>query len=415
MRPPNISPNGIPTITGIVAVGKTLTASTSGITDENGLTGGTFTYQWVKNTGGADADINGETSSTYKITASDAGSSFKVKVAFTDDDGYAESLTSNSTETVAGEANDSQQTRQSQTLTLSADVTKHEADNFNLTVTLSPATTTTVTVKFRLVAGSDGTAEPSDYSFDGTNTVTFAPNDTSNTINIDIVNDNIAEHPEFFYVQLFEAAGATIGDGEAKVTIAVDPDNPDTTAIVAPNRVQRVAQNVGNVVWTPDIDAFPPESGTTTVEYTTIDGTALAGTHYTAMSGTFTVNRWNIRTNKIEIPILNTTPIDSNKAFYIQMSNPANTHVGITPVFIDNSDQVHAIIVVAHATGMPDITGTTQVARRSRPGRATSTMSTARPRRTTAMPATPTPTSGCGYPGEAAKMKSPEPLPRPTC
>ena len=185
----------------------------------------------MRHTGGADADVTGETGSSYTVTRSDAGSSFKVRVAFTDDAGYAESLTSNSTETVAEEANDSQQARTSHTLTLSADVTKKEGDNFDMTVTLSPVGTSQVTVKFRLVPGSDGTAEPSDYSFDGSNTVTFAPNDTSKTINLDIVNDHLAENPEFFYVQLFDATGATIGDGEAKVTISVDPENPIPPAI----------------------------------------------------------------------------------------------------------------------------------------------------------------------------------------
>ena len=105
-RPPNASPSGAPTIRGVIAAGKTLTANTSEITDDNGLTGVSFTYQWVKRTGGADADITGETSSSYTIKASDAGSSFKVTVAFTDDDGYPETLTSAPTEVLETEGQD---------------------------------------------------------------------------------------------------------------------------------------------------------------------------------------------------------------------------------------------------------------------------------------------------------------------
>ena len=78
-------------------MGKTLLSDTSGITDDNGLANATFSYQWVKNTGGADADIDGETGSTYTITANDTGAAFKVTVAFTDDAGYSESLTSSPT------------------------------------------------------------------------------------------------------------------------------------------------------------------------------------------------------------------------------------------------------------------------------------------------------------------------------
>ena len=108
VRPPNASPSGRPAIRGVIAAGKTLTANTSGITDDNGLTGVSFTYQWVKRSGGADADITGETSSSYTIKASDAGSSFKVTVAFTDDDGYPETLTSAPTEVLETEGQDGQ-------------------------------------------------------------------------------------------------------------------------------------------------------------------------------------------------------------------------------------------------------------------------------------------------------------------
>ncbi len=110
-RQPNVSPSGLPTIRGVVAVGKTLSADTSGITDGNGLTGASFTYQWVRTIASVDADIPGATGSTHTITASDAGAAFKVKVAFTDDAGYSESVTSNSTAPVAEEASSNQQAR----------------------------------------------------------------------------------------------------------------------------------------------------------------------------------------------------------------------------------------------------------------------------------------------------------------
>ena len=97
VRPPNASPNGLPTISGTPGVGKTLTADASGITDGNGLSNAAFTYQWVRGTEGVDADIAGATSSSYTLTSSDAGAAFKVTAAFTDDDGYSETLTSGPT------------------------------------------------------------------------------------------------------------------------------------------------------------------------------------------------------------------------------------------------------------------------------------------------------------------------------
>ena len=61
---PNIPATGAPTITGTAQVGETLTASTTGIADANGLTSPTYTYQWIR-VDGTEADIAGENSSTY--------------------------------------------------------------------------------------------------------------------------------------------------------------------------------------------------------------------------------------------------------------------------------------------------------------------------------------------------------------
>ena len=84
---------GAPTISGTAQVGETLTASTSGISDADGLTNATFSYQWVSNDGSSDTDISGATSSTYTLVAADEGKTIKVKVSFTDDAGNEETLT----------------------------------------------------------------------------------------------------------------------------------------------------------------------------------------------------------------------------------------------------------------------------------------------------------------------------------
>ena len=90
---------GAPTITGTAQVGQTLTAVTTGITDADGLTSATYTYQWIQVNGTA-ADIAGENSSTYTLVDADLGKAIKVKVSFTDDASNAETRTSAATATV---------------------------------------------------------------------------------------------------------------------------------------------------------------------------------------------------------------------------------------------------------------------------------------------------------------------------
>ena len=89
------------TISGTAQVGQTLTADTSGITDEDGLTNVSYSYQWVRNDGNADTDIEGATASTHELSDSDEGKTVRVKVSFTDDADNEESRTSAATATVA--------------------------------------------------------------------------------------------------------------------------------------------------------------------------------------------------------------------------------------------------------------------------------------------------------------------------
>ena len=92
----NSAATGAPTIGGTAQVGESLTASTSDISDADGVANASFTYQWLA----ADADIDGATTSSYTLVAGDVGKTIKVQVSFTDDAGNEESVTSAATAAV---------------------------------------------------------------------------------------------------------------------------------------------------------------------------------------------------------------------------------------------------------------------------------------------------------------------------
>ena len=98
---PNSVATGAPAISGTVQVGQTLTASTSDISDSDGLANAIFTYQWITNDGTEDTDIQDATGSTYTLAAADEGKTIKVRVSFTDDGGNQETRTSAVTVAVA--------------------------------------------------------------------------------------------------------------------------------------------------------------------------------------------------------------------------------------------------------------------------------------------------------------------------
>ena len=92
----NSPATGAPTISGLAQVGETLTASTSGIADADGLTNAAYSYQWQAD----DADISGATGETYTLAEADEGAAISVTVSFTDDAGNDETLTSAATAAV---------------------------------------------------------------------------------------------------------------------------------------------------------------------------------------------------------------------------------------------------------------------------------------------------------------------------
>ncbi|WMS87295.1 Ig-like domain-containing protein [Pleionea litopenaei] len=84
----NDSPSGLPVITGTLLRNETLTADTSGISDDDGL--GTFSYQWLRNSN----PIAGASSATYTPGVDDVWQILSVTVSYTDLGGNPESLTS---------------------------------------------------------------------------------------------------------------------------------------------------------------------------------------------------------------------------------------------------------------------------------------------------------------------------------
>ena len=101
--PPNNPATGTPAISGSARVGELLTVDTASITDADGLTNATFSYDWLADDGpliiGDLARIT-TTENVYRIRPDDVGLAIKVQVSFTDDAGNDEVLSGATTATV---------------------------------------------------------------------------------------------------------------------------------------------------------------------------------------------------------------------------------------------------------------------------------------------------------------------------
>ena len=93
----NNAATGAPAVTGTPQVDQTLTASTSAIADQDGLSNVSWSYQWLA--GGS--NIAGATGSSITLKPAQQGLTVQLRVSFTDDADNEESLTSAATGPVA--------------------------------------------------------------------------------------------------------------------------------------------------------------------------------------------------------------------------------------------------------------------------------------------------------------------------
>ena len=98
-------PTGVPMVTGNLRVGETLTAGVGGIADPDGLAARAgapgYGFQWQRLHGADQRDIPNATAQTYTVAAADIGRALRVRVSFTDDGGWRESVVSAPTAVVS--------------------------------------------------------------------------------------------------------------------------------------------------------------------------------------------------------------------------------------------------------------------------------------------------------------------------
>ena len=107
-----------------------------------------------------------------------------------------------------------------------------EGETMGFAVTLSGSTARTVAVDYATADGS-ATAGADFGSVSGT--LTFAPGESSATVSVDIVDDEMHEPDETFVARLSSPVNAVIATGEATGTILDDDEEPAAVAVLPQN------------------------------------------------------------------------------------------------------------------------------------------------------------------------------------
>lgn len=188
-------------------------------------------------------------------------------------------------------------------------------------VTLSVASATPVTIDFTTAPGT--ATAPADYAI-ATGTLTFAPGQTAQLVTLSVVGETAVEAHENFFLNLSNlSGGGTITDAQGQITILND-DGAATLSVADASTVE------GNVP--PPADALHAVTlsavtgSPVTVDFATADGTATAGTDYTATSGTLTFAPGTAVRN-VTVSITPETAVEADETYFVNLTNPVGASI----------------------------------------------------------------------------------------
>ena len=187
------------------------------------------------------------------------------------------------------------------------------------TVSLSNTSTQTITVNYA-TAGDTATSGTDFVATSGTATIT--PGLLSTTVNVTVNSDTTFEGNEFFLVNLTSPTNATINDNQATGII----NNDDLQPTISTNDVSMNEGNTGTSVAGFTASLSNPSSQTITVNYTTAEGTATAGSDYATSSGMLTFTPGQL-TQPINVTVNGDTTSETNETFNVNLSGATNATI----------------------------------------------------------------------------------------
>jgi hypothetical protein len=204
--------------------------------------------------------------------------------------------------------------------------------NASFTVTLSAPSARAVTVNY---VTASGTATVND-DFDGNQgSLSFNAGETTKTLTVATRGDTQREPDETFFVNLSDAANATIADAQGQGTIINNDPIPAATVFDVFTSEGNGADRVVNVT----IRLTNTSSLSSSIDFATADNTATAGSDYVATSGTLTFNPGQIE-KTFPVTIKDDSTDEIAETFFVNLSNPINITIadGQGVVNIDDND-----------------------------------------------------------------------------
>jgi acetyl esterase/lipase len=161
---------------------------------------------------------------------------------------------------------------------------------------------------------------------------TFAPGQTSKTVNVFIENDTIDEPTERFRLYLFIEDNEQNPHNPAPATVTIaDDDNPaPTNAALTIADTSVVEGNSGTANAQFVVTLSEAVATSVSVHYETQDASAKDGSDYNFTSGSLTFAPGQT-TRTINVPVIGDTDIENDEFFQVQLSGATGAHVSGGP------------------------------------------------------------------------------------
>ncbi|WP_420904253.1 Calx-beta domain-containing protein [Candidatus Magnetaquiglobus chichijimensis] len=186
------------------------------------------------------------------------------------------------------------------------------------TLSVAAASDTTVTIAATGTATGSGT----DYTLAST-TITILAGNTTGTATLTAVQDTLDEVDETVILDITNVSGgggATENGTQQQTVTITDDDNPPTVSINSPS-VTEGNSGTTNLTYTVTLSAA--SSKTITVAYATANGTATAGSDYTAASGTLTFAAGET-SKTFNVTVAGDTTAEGDETLTATLTNPTN-------------------------------------------------------------------------------------------
>jgi chitinase len=170
---------------------------------------------------------------------------------------------------------------------------------------------------------------------------------TSQTVNVAVTGDTTVEPNETFTVKLTSPSGATLGTATATGTITND-DVSSITPTVSIANASVAEGNSGSKSMPFTVSLSSASTSQVTVNYATANGTATAGSDYTATSGTLTFAP-GMTSQTVNVAVTGDTTVEPNETFTVKLTSPSGATLGTATATgtITNDDTASSLPIAA--------------------------------------------------------------------